>query len=145
MDGQSGKKGTPREQLLERLLCFERALLEFVPERAVQKPETMTAKLRLAAEELRQYLATHVAPPEVMEWRELPDSDADITAFAYELQIEHQEILQSLAELLNMIEEMQTSMDRHETATRIRDRGRSLSSRIARHTAGEETLFGKLS
>jgi hypothetical protein len=145
MNGQSGKKGTPREQLLERLLGFDQALLEFVPERAVRTPETTTIKLRQAAEELRHYLATHVAPREVMEWRELPDSNAEITAFAYELQIEHQEILQSLAELLNMMEEIQSSLDRHETATRIRDHGRSLSSRIARHTAGEETLFGKLS
>lgn len=145
MDRQSGTSGTRREQLLERLVGFEQAVIEFVPEHAVRSPETATAKLRQAAGELHQYLSTHVAPREVMEWRQLPDSDSQLAAFAYEMQVEHQEILQSLAHMLNMMEEIHLSMDRHETATRIREHGRSLSSRIARHTAGEETLFGKLS
>jgi hypothetical protein len=143
MDRHREEKGTRREQLLARLLEFERALGSFVPGvGGCYDPRITGAELQQATEELRQYLATHVAPQELLEWRELPDSDAELTAFAYELQIEHQEILQALAALLNTLEELERSLDRHETATRIGQHGRAVASRIARHVAWEEARFG---
>lgn len=144
MNAQDERQASLREQMLEKLILFERALDNFHPERGNGKMELAIQDLRASAEELRKHLATHISPREMIDWYTLPDSDQELTAFAYEMQVEHQEILRALAGLLNTLEEMGTSLDRLETAGRIWGQGRPLAERIARHCAGEETSFGRM-
>lgn len=137
-------KGSPREQLLDKLVAFERALDNFHPERRRRGLMESVTELRDSTAELHRHIAAHVSPRETVEWHEMPDSDAELTAIASELRMEHQEILRALAGLLSTLEEMERSMDRFATAGHIWGQGRPLAERIARHCAGEETYFGSI-
>ena len=135
--------GNPREQLLEKLRQFEQAVQSLHISRKECERVEGIASLRQATEELRHHLAAHPAPKEMMEWREMPDTDAEITAFAYELKMEHADLLRELADLMQMMEEYDRALDRQEASAEICSECRALGLRIARHAAGEEAELGR--
>lgn len=136
--------GSPREQLLEKLNTFELAFEQIHPSyRGPIDWRQRAAALREATAGLRSYLSEHLAPKELMEWRELPDSDADIAAFAYELKMEHADLLRELGDLIQAIDKLETKLDRHEATLQIFKQSRSLAQRIARHAGGEEAQLGR--
>jgi uncharacterized protein YecE (DUF72 family) len=136
--------GSHREQLLEKLNTFELAFELVHPSyRGPIDWKERAATLREATVGLRLYLSDHLAPKELMEWRELPDSDADIASFAYELKMEHADLLRELGNLIQAIDKLETTLDRHEATLQICKQGHSLAQRIARHAGGEEAELGR--
>lgn len=133
----------PKEEFLESLRRFEEASGAILGQRTQEGRLQSLANLRAAIVELRDYLAMHFAPKELAEWRELPDSDMEIAAFAYELKMEHADLQRELGDLLLEMDAYQQALDRHEAAMRISSTCRSLAARIARHVAGEQAELGK--
>jgi hypothetical protein len=138
--------GNPRERLLKKLNTFEQATEPLHPNyRGLGDWKERAEVLHGAAEDLRVYLAEHLAPKELMDWRELPDTDAEITAFASQLKAEHADFIRELSELLASIEGLESSLDRRDDALRIYRRCKNLAHRIARHAGGEEAQLGRYS
>lgn len=137
-------KGSPRERLLARLDAFEQAIEPLHPNhRGPGDWKERAENLRAATEGLRLYLSEHLAPKELMEYRELPDSDAEIAAFAYELRMEHADLVRELGDVIATIRQLETSLDRHEDALQIYRRCRILAQRVARHAGSEEAELGR--
>lgn len=134
-----------RKQLLEKLRIFERAAEEIHPERKEEEMPERVARFRQAAEDVRSHLFKHRASKEMMEWPELPDSDAEIAAFAQVLKREHESLLRELGDLISAAAELETTLDRVHAAAQFRDRSRALALRIARHAGGAEARLGKYS
>ncbi len=143
MDEPEVVRGNPRQQLLERLREFEQAGNEVTRQRTPERRKESLVKLREATEQLRAHLARHLAPKELAEWRELPDSDIEIAAFGYELKMEHADLQRELGDLLLDIDAYEAALDREEAATQIRLTCKALAMRIARHAAGEEAELGR--
>jgi len=143
MDEPKVVRGNPRQQLLERLREFEQAGNEVTPQRTPERRKESLVKLREATEQLRAHLARHLAPKELAEWRELPDSDIEIAAFGYELKMEHADLQRELGDLILDIDAYEAALDREEAATQIRLTCKALAIRIARHAAGEEAELGR--
>jgi Hemerythrin HHE cation binding domain len=143
MDEPKVARGSPRQQLLERLRDFEQAGDDVPRQRTPERRKESLAKLREATEQLRAHLARHLAPKEMAEWRELPDSDIEIAAFGYELKMEHADLQRELGDLLLSIDAYDAALDREEAATQIRLTCKALTMRIARHAAGEEAELGR--
>lgn len=138
--------GTRREQLLEKLDTFELAIEQVHPSyRGPIHWKQRAAVLREATAGLRLYMSEHLAPKELMEWRESPDSDVDIASFGDELKMEHADLLHELGNLIQAIDQLETTLDRHEATLQIFNQGRSLAQRIARHAGGEEAQLGRYS
>jgi Hemerythrin HHE cation binding domain len=135
--------GSPREQLLEKLQQFERAGNEVPRQHTQEKRKESLAKLREATEQMRTHLARHLAPKELSDWRELPDSNVEIAAFGYELKMEHADLQRELGDLLLDIDAYDRALDRDEAASQIRLKCKALAIRIARHAAGEEAQLGR--
>jgi hypothetical protein len=136
-------RGNPRQQLLEKLREFELAGDEVARKQTPKRRQESLLKLREATEQLRTHLAQHLAPKELAEWRELPDSDVEIAAFGYELKMEHADLQRELGDLLLEIDAYQGALDREEAAAHIRLTCKALAMRIARHAAGEEAELGR--
>lgn len=138
--------GSQREQLLERLNAFEQAAEPIHPNyRGPGDWKERAETLQGAAEKLRVYLSEHLAPKELMDWRELPDTNAEVTAFADQLKAEHTDLVRELTDLIEAIRNLEASLDRREDTMRIYDRSRNLAHRIARHAGGEEAQLGRYS
>jgi hypothetical protein len=133
----------PREGLLEKLERFQQAGEAILPQHTREQRKDNLEALRGAARELREYLALHLAPKELSEWRELPDSNLEIAAFGYELKMEHADLQRELGDLIREIEEYEKVLDREEAATRIALACKALVMRIARHAAGEQAELGR--
>jgi hypothetical protein len=134
-----------RQQLLERLRTFEEAAAQFHPEKSAADSVEILARFQDAAQALRLHLSRHLAMKETADWPPLPDSDADITAFAGELKLEHKQLLADLAELIRDAREFPKALDRSEAARVLRKRSRELAQRIARHASDEEAPLGSYS
>lgn len=146
MNERGNRAGRPREQLLERLSAFEKAIEPLHPNhRGPGDWKEHAAELHAAAEALRLYLADHLAPTELMDWRELPDTDAEVAAFAYELKMEHADLVRELRDMREAIWNLESSLDRRDDALRIYSQGKALARRIARHAGGEEAQLGRYS
>lgn len=144
MNELQGTMTSPREQLLERLRAFELAAKPLHPGyRGPSDLKERTARLQSAAEELRLFLSRHPASKELMEWGDLPDTDAETAAFAHELKLEHADLLRELGELVEAITKLELALDRHEASLQIHEQCRSLAQRVARHAGGEETQMGR--
>jgi hypothetical protein len=143
MEESKPVRGSPREQLLEKLKQFEQAGNEVPRQRTPERRKESLAKLREATEQLRTHLARHLAPKELSDWRELPDSDVEIAAFGYELKMEHADLQRKLGDLLLDIDAYDRALDRDEAAKQIRLTCKALAIRIARHAAGEEAELGR--
>lgn len=138
--------GTHREQLLAKLSAFEEAIEPVHPDHKVAENwKDRTVKLLRATEELRLYLSEHMTHKELMEWRELPDADAEITAFSYELKMEHADLVRELKDLTQAIASLPASLDRRQTALQIHSQAWALAHRIARHAGGEAAELGRYS
>ena len=107
---------SPREGLLEKLERFQQAGEAILPQHTREQRKENLEALRGAAKELREYLALHLAPKELSEWRELPDSNLEIAAFGYELKMEHADLQRELGDLVREIEEYEKVLDREEAA-----------------------------
>lgn len=129
--------------LLGLLIQFERAGESILPRQTREQRMESLNSLRAATEQLREYLALHLAPKEMADWRELPDSDLEITAFGYELKMEHADIYRELGDLLGAIDDYEKALDREEAATRIKSTCKTLTARLARHVAGEQAELGR--
>lgn len=136
-------RGNPRQELLEKLRQFELVGDEVARKQTPMRRKENLLKLREATEQLRTHLARHLAPKELAEWRELPDSDAEIAAFGYELKMEHADLQRELGDLLLDIDAYDRALDREQAATQIRLKCKALTIRIARHAAGEEAELGR--
>ena len=140
------KAGSPaegrRQELLEKLRIFEETADKIHPERQDSDTTENVARYREAIEELQLHLTQHLASREAADWPTLPDSPADISAYADELKTEHQELIDQLSQLARAAEELETSIDRADDAARLRTHSRSLALRIARHVGKEETPLG---
>ena len=75
----------------------------------------------------------------------MPDTDAEITAFASQLKAEHADLIRELSELLAAIDRLESSLDRREDTLRIYRHCKNLAHRIARHAGGEEAQLGRIS
>jgi asparagine synthetase B (glutamine-hydrolysing) len=139
--------GSPKEaaDLLGRLEQFERESEAVLKGRTPEQRKESLESLRARAEELRNYLALHLAPKEMADWRELPDSDAEIAAFGYELRMEHADLHRELGDLVSEIEAYDKALDRQEAAMLITSTAKALAIRIARHIGGEKAPLGRLS
>ncbi|MDE3136639.1 MAG: hemerythrin domain-containing protein [Acidobacteriota bacterium] len=129
--------------MLEKLQQFERAGNEVPRQHTPEKRKESLAKLREATEQMRTHLACHLAPKELSDWRELPDSNVEIAAFGYELKMEHADLQRELGDLLLDIDAYDRALDRDEAASQIRLKCKVLAIRIARHAAGEEAQLGR--
>lgn len=140
------KAGSPaegrRQEILEKLRLFEEAADKVHPEREGSETDDNVARYREAIEELQLHLSRHQTNREAADWPTLPDSPVDISAYAAELKIEHQELIDELSQLARAADEMETSMDRVEDADRLRSQSRSLALRIARHVGKAEMPLG---
>lgn len=136
-------RGNPRQELLEKLRQFESVGDEVARKQTPNRRKENLLKLREATERLRTHLTRHLAPKELAEWRELPDSDAEIAAFGYELKMEHADLQRELGDLLLDIDAYDRALDREQAATQIRLKCKALTIRIARHAAGEEAELGR--
>jgi iron-sulfur cluster repair protein YtfE (RIC family) len=146
MNERGNKAGRPREQLLKKLSEFEKAIEPLHPNhRGPGDWKEHAAELHAATEVLRLYLADHLAPKELMDYRELPDTDAEVAAFAYELKMEHADLVRELRDMLEAIRSLESSLDRREDALRIYNQCKALAHRIARHAGGEEAQLGRYS
>jgi hypothetical protein len=134
-----------RQQLLERLRTFEEAAAQLHPEKSGVDAVEIFARFQDAAQALRLHLSRHLAMKETVDWPQLPDSDADITAFAGELKLEHKQLLADLAELIQDAREFPKALDRSEAARLLRERSRELALRVARHAGDEEAPLGRYS
>ena len=128
-----------RRQLLEKLRVFEEIAETIHPEKHGSDTAENIVRFRTAAEDLRAHLSAHLASKETMEWPELPDSGAEVSAFAAELKLEHQELLNELGRLASTAGKLDEALDRADAATRLRQQSRILALRIARHAGEEET------
>jgi len=133
----------PAGGLLGKLIEFEQAGKSILPRQTREQRKESLETLRTATEQLREYLALHLAPKEMAEWQELPDSDMEITAFGYELKMEHADIYRELGDLLGSIDDYEKALDREEAATRIKSACKTLAMRLARHAAGEQAELGR--
>jgi tetratricopeptide (TPR) repeat protein len=129
--------------LLGILVKFEKAGESILPRQTREQRTESLERLRVATEQLREYLALHLAPKEMAEWRELPDSDTEITAFGYELKMEHADLYRELGDLLGAIDDYEKALDLEEAATRIKSACKTLAMRLARHAAGEQAELGR--
>lgn len=143
MEQPKQARGNPREQLLEKLRQFESAGEAVPRNRTPEERKVSLARLREATEQLRAHLALHLAPKELAEWRDLPDSDAEIAAFGYELKMEHADLQRELGDLLLDIDGYDRALDREEAARQIRLQCMALATRAARHAAGEQAELGR--
>lgn len=129
--------------LLAKLIQFERAGDSILARQTREQRMESLANLRVATEQLREYLALHLAPKEMAEWRELPDADAEITAFGSGLKMEHADLYRELGDLLSAIDDYEKALDREEAATQIKSACKTLTARLARHAAGEQAELGR--
>lgn len=131
-----------RQELLEKLRIFEDAAQQIRPDTETQEASENIDRYREAVGELQLHLSRHRTNREAADWPTLPDSPVDISAYAAELKIEHQELIQELSQLARAAGEIETSMDRAEAADRLRTKSRSLALRIARHIGNAEAPLG---
>lgn len=140
------KAGNPaegrRQEILEKLRIFEEAAEKVRPEREESETDENVELYKEAIGELQLHLSRHLATREAADWPTLPDSAADISAYADELKTEHRELIDELSQLSRAADEMESSMDRVEAADRLRRQSRSLALRIARHVGKAETPLG---
>lgn len=134
-----------RQELLEKLRRFEEAAEKIRYEGAAREMTERIARFRQAIQELRAHLSRHLATRETAQWPALPDSDAEISAFAAELKAEHRELIDELLQLARAADEIERAADRTEAAARIREQSRALALRIARHAGEEEAPLGNYS
>ena len=133
----------PRTLTIDILQRFEQAADGMRNWRAEGDWSEAIAGLREATEQLRHHLALHLAPRELMDWRPLPDYDQEVTAFAYELKMEHADLLRELADLLQEMEQLHRELDRSEAAMELQLKCMALARRVARHTAAEDASLGR--
>lgn len=145
MKQSHGQAQVQRRQLLEMLRAFEDAVEQVHPEIKQAETPANVARFRDAAQALRTHLSKYRALKETLDWPNLPDSDAEISAFAEQLKAEHQELLGELDGVIREAEQVETAMDRAHAAARLRDRSRGLVLRIARHAGEEEAPLGNYS
>ncbi len=146
MNDQKQDTGSHRDQLLAKLSTFEEAIEPVHPDHRVSEDwKQRVANLRHGAEKLRLYLAEHLPPKEVMQWRELPDADAEFAAFASELKMEHADLVRELKDLIKAIDNLPASLDRRQAALQIHSQAWALAHRIARHAGSEAAEFGRYS
>jgi hypothetical protein len=143
MEEPKAVRGSPREQLLYKVQQFDQAGEKVPLQRTPERRKESLMSLREATENLRTYLAQHLAPKELADWRELPDSDAEIAAFGSELKMEHSDLQRELGDLLLDIDAYDRALDRDDAARQIRLKCKTLAIRIARHAAGEEAELGR--
>lgn len=133
----------PEGGLLAKLIQFEQASESILPRQTREQRLESLASMRSATEQLREYLALHLAPKEMAEWRELPDVDTELAAFGSELKMEHADLYRELGDLLGAIDDYEKALDREEAATYIKSTCKTLTARLARHAAGEQAELGR--
>jgi hypothetical protein len=143
MEESKPVRGSPKQQLLEKLQQFERAGNDVPKQKVPERRKESLANLRAATDQLRTYLAQHLAPKELSDWRELPDSDMELETFGYELKMEHVDLQRALSDLIVEIDGYDRALDRNEAAREIQLKCKALAMRIARHAAGEEAELGR--
>ena len=132
----------PRMLTIDILQRFELAAEGMRNWRAEREWLEAIAGLREATEQLHHHLALHLAPRELMDWHSLPDHDEAITAFTYELKMEHADLLRELADLLREMDEMHRALDRGEASVELQLKCQALARRVARHAAAEDAPLG---
>ncbi|HVB34813.1 MAG TPA: hemerythrin domain-containing protein [Patescibacteria group bacterium] len=145
MSESAGSAEGRRQQVLEKLRLFEEAADRIRPGASGAETSENVARFRESAEQLRLHLSQHLASKETIDWPELPDSDAEISAFAHELKTEHRDLLNELAQLIRAAGEMEKTFDRADAATRLRSQSRAVALRVARHAGEEEASLGNYS
>lgn len=146
MNESKQSPGSHRDQLLEKLSAFEEAIEPVHPDyKATVDWKQRAGNLRIAAEDLHRFLAEHLTPRELMEWRELPDAGEDIAAFGSELKTEHADLVRELQNLIQAIESLPASLDRRKAALQIHREAWALAHRVARHAGGEAAELGRYS
>lgn len=131
-----------RHELLEKLRIFEETAEQIHPEREGSETAENVARYREAIEQLQLHLSQHLANREAADWPTLPDSPADISSYAGELKAEHQELIHELSRMARAADEIETSIDRSDAASQMRNQSRLLALRIARHVGKAETPLG---
>jgi hypothetical protein len=143
MNDDLGTSVNSRTLTIDILQRFEQAAESMRNWRTEYGWSEAVAGLREATEHLRHHLALHLAPRELMDWRPLPDHDQEVTAFAYELKMEHADLLRELADLLQEMELLHRALDRSEAAMELQLKCQALARRVARHAAAEDAPLGR--
>lgn len=142
MNKTEGSAEGRRYELLEKLRKFEVAAEKIHPEKEGSETAEDVARYSEAVQELQLHLSQHLATREVADWPALPDSPADISAYAGELKAEHQALIDELSKMARAADGIETALDRTEAAMQLRSQSHLLALRIARHVGKSETPLG---